>query len=791
MSVYSLLKRSIFPLLAVLLSYTLTASGANAIGFQSDSLIDSSHQLTLADLHQNDRFTPLGSDRLHAGLNNASYWLRIYPEHGQSFAAHFLNIDYPPLDRIEILLPDQQGKYHSHLFDDNIPITPLSSNTATQYTLQLNEFVSPELPVYIKVTTSSSVDVPVTILDQQQLLQQLSYSSLIYGVYFGVLSVMALYNLFIYCSTRDESYLLYVLYIVSFSLMQTSITGHGYRYLWPTHPELNAIITPFLMSISCFCAALFSRSFLQTKQHLPSADKLLIATAFIAACTAVSSFFLPYSQSTQLSMVVVLIFTIQAIATGALCYYFNVRIAKYFLLGWCCISAGACIVGLTAIGLLPANWLTRGAGQIGSAIEVIALSLALADRLNQLQREKSNIKKQAHLQALKANQELSNALSQLEQSNQVKNRFLSTLSHELRTPITGIAGSLALIDRDNLPVRVNRYLNSASKSTRQLQQQIEALLQLSDSQSEHFKPHQHRFDLHLCLQKISDHYTAQCEKRQLEFSYSTSEDTPQWVFGDQSRLELILQQLFNNAVKFTEQGSIRLNVSAADGKHNKIVFCLTDTGCGISESEQQRLFNAFEQADNSASRRHEGLGIGLDLCHQLTQHLSGDLRLHSEQGVGSSFTLCLPLPAAPEHSYPSQETRSLSILVAEDNAVNRMILKAQLKQLGHNVDCVYNGQHAFEVCLKQRFDIIFMDCQMPIVDGYVATHRIKQNGLNRQTPIVAVTANTMTNDLARCHATGMQSVLAKPTTIEQLQSSLQRWVGTDSLYAQSLLGTHD
>lgn len=466
-------------------------------------------------------------------------------------------------------------------------------------------------------------------------------------------------------------------------------------------------------------------------------------------------------------------FTLIAIASGIACYRKKVTIALYFLIGWCCVLIGASVVGLTAIGILPSHWLTHSASQIGSAIEVFALSLALANRLKQLQAEKEELERSAKIKQEEINKELADTLTQLESSNRTKDNFLSTISHELRTPITGIAGSLALIDHDSLEPDVKHYIASASASTDKIKHHIDTLLNFSDIQAGNILPHRERFHLPKCLQQLVSRYQHSAQAKGLTLQFEASDEIPVWVIGDHAKTAIILQQLLDNAIKFTDSGTVQLEVTAS-AINQHIDFKITDSGCGISEEQTQSIFNPFTQVEAGFSRNYQGLGIGLATSYQLANLLNGELRYNSTPLGGSCFTLSLPLPCA-EHIEDRQQV-ALRVLVAEDNPVNLMVLKAQLQQLGHHVDSADNGQQAVQMAKLNTYAIIFMDCQMPVVDGYQATKTIKQSALNASTPIIAVTANTMSRDIERCLEAGMEDILAKPIVFDQLQGKLQQWL---------------
>ena len=282
-------------------------------------------------------------------------------------------------------------------------------------------------------------------------------------------------------------------------------------------------------------------------------------------------------------------------------------------------------------------------------------------------------------------------------------------------------------------------------------------------------------------------------RKGIDVSTSVEEQIPGWVLGDPVRLKQVLLNLLSNAVKFTDRGRIDLRVSE-DGRNDdgRIVlrFTVTDTGIGIPTEVQSSLFQSFTQADESTTRKYGGTGLGLAISKRLAELMGGAIGLESEPGRGSSFWFTADLCVGSEMDVPcalaaldtplyraTQDTRSRGkVLIVEDNAINQKVALRLLSSLGYESELAANGQEAFEMTQQGRYDVILMDCQMPVMDGYEATKAIRRSaGASSQAPIIAVTANALPGERAKCLIAGMDDYVPKPVNKEALQSAIERW----------------
>jgi signal transduction histidine kinase/CheY-like chemotaxis protein len=372
-----------------------------------------------------------------------------------------------------------------------------------------------------------------------------------------------------------------------------------------------------------------------------------------------------------------------------------------------------------------------------------------------------------------------------EAANRAKSAFLATMSHEIRTPLNGVLGMAQAMAADTLSDVQRDRLSVVHRSGESLLAILNDLLDLSKIEAGKLELESIEFDLGEVARGAYSAFTALANKKGLSFALDI-EDAAGRYEGDPTRLRQILYNLISNALKFTEQGEIRVRASYEEGC---LCVSVRDTGVGISPENLTRLFGKFDQLDSSTTRRFGGTGLGLSICLQLAHLMDGDIMVESVLGLGSTFTLRLPLPRTGEAKSPAQLTPppppevltpvALRVLAAEDNAVNQLVLKTLLHQLGVEPTVVENGAEALAAWEGSAWDVILMDIQMPVMDGLTAAAAIRarerETGRPR-TPILALTANAMSHQVEQYLAAGMDTHVAKPIEAAALFGALSALV---------------
>ncbi len=382
-----------------------------------------------------------------------------------------------------------------------------------------------------------------------------------------------------------------------------------------------------------------------------------------------------------------------------------------------------------------------------------------------------------------------------ELANRAKSAFLANMSHEIRTPMNGILGMAELMRSSGLDQELTEYLDNIEGAARTLLAVINDILDLSKIEANRMELVREPFSLHTTLRETIGLMRAQATSRGLELRHTIADNTPDMFLGDATRLRQVLVNLIGNAIKFTDTGSVEVRVRLEDTAHtaNRIMvrFEVQDTGIGIAPENTDRIFETFTQADGSFTRRYGGTGLGLAISKRLVQLMHGEITVQSEPGKGSTFSFTVafdPLPLPPQdgpnesHPQPPTETPSpfdaVTVLVADDNPVNRLVGARMLEKLGCTVHLAEDGEEALETLRTHTFDVIFMDIQMPGVDGIEALRRIRsgESGTqNLHTPVIAMTAHTMKGDKELLLQAGMNDYIAKPFSQERLKELLERW----------------
>ncbi|TXT30564.1 MAG: integral membrane sensor hybrid histidine kinase [Chitinophagaceae bacterium] len=413
---------------------------------------------------------------------------------------------------------------------------------------------------------------------------------------------------------------------------------------------------------------------------------------------------------------------------------------------------------------------------------IIGATLSLYKRTYDMDRE-NLIKKSIDLE--ESREYLSETKLQAEEATKAKSKFLANMSHEIRTPLNGIIGTIDLMQHTNLSGEQDELMQSLKSSSTLLLEIVNDVLDISKIEADKLELFEGPANLDLIIKNVIAICSPRISalKKDLTISSYIDPKVETEIIADESRIKQILINLVGNAIKFTETGSVKIEVNALpiDESLQELNFAVTDTGIGISEEHSRTLFIPFSQIDNSATRKHSGTGLGLSICRKIIEEMGGRIWIESEQGKGSTFKFIIPVQVnlvKKIHSSPAVNApfvsadsilKPLKMLVAEDNSMNQLLAKKMFKKIGYNIDIANNGREAVDLASLHDYDLIFMDIHMP------ATSIILNSKPGKLPTIIAMTANVVREAEDDCLGVGMKDIITKPFTIEQLRKVMEKW----------------
>ncbi len=710
------------------------------------------------------------------GYTTAGYWVRLRLQATTpSSAMWLLKVQNSALGKAVL--------YTSSSGDDSAPFHVQKASLAFPFEDRL---VKHRLPVfelrltpeetrtyYLYFAGDGPVHFPLEILSERKFDKNDHLEQLLQGIYFGLLIVMIFYNLFLYVSIKDPSYLYYLLYVASFGILQASMNGIAYEYLWPTPSWWADHCVPIFIATTIGFGSLFCLSFLSLKRNTPSFYRVFVAltgaSVVLLLFTVLISQYITIVTATLLGLA----FAVLVMAAAIVCLVRQYRPALFLLIAWSVLLLGIVLFALSNLGVLPGNFITNYGIQIGSALDVVLLSLALADRINILQQERMRVEGEK---------------VQAEQSKKLKEEFLASVSHEIRTPMNAIIGFARLLEKAGLEGQNLDYARHIRISADNLLVIVNDVLDISKINSGKLRFERIEINLPELVRLLFQTVSFAVNEKNIRATYSIDERIPSVFLGDPVRLNQILLNLLSNAVKFTHQGEVSLSVHLNREEKQSIIlnFVVKDTGIGIEADKLPTIFESYSQASRQTNRLYGGTGLGLTISKQLIELQGGTISVQSKLGDGTEFTISLPFsrkviapvhPVRPPDAQPSHYLGIRSILLVDDNAVNRVVAQHTLMHWRPEiaVATVESGQECLEKLRQDHYDLVLLDVQMPGMDGFQTARCIRKElppPLNAVL-IVALSAGDSPEDRLQARKAGMNDYLVKPFLADDLEKIIR------------------
>ncbi|MDH4262156.1 MAG: SpoIIE family protein phosphatase [Spirochaetia bacterium] len=726
------------------------------------------------------------------GFNKNTYWLKFTLKNKDNEDLFwFLNIEYVHHDFID-LYTYQNNRQVDHYQTGRL--LPFSSRIYPH----ANFIIPIKIPkqtesytYYIKISGSGSKIIPAKLQRHDIFDEYNQKRNLLFGLYYGIMLAMIIYNLLMFFSIKKITFLYYVIFIISINLLSASLQGLTYQFIWPDSVWWNYISLPFFLGTTILTASFFCLSFLNSlrnaKVNLTTINFLAFASLIIIAMSLMIGKHISRIFVVNTAMFTSVIFALTMLGISIKLLFKNHVKNFSFFIGWLILPITSIFIVLKSSGFVPHNIMTENILQSGFLIQSLIFSFSLNESILRFQIEKSKAQKKS--------------INSLKKANLMKNEFLANTSHEIKTPLHGILGISESLLNTNEPLNKNvqESLHIINTSARRLLFLINDILDVTRLKNHDLRLIHKNIHLPSLLNIVLLLMKESIVNKNIVIINKISDQFP-FLYGDENRIQQILLNLFSNAIKYTVSGRIIIYGCTLDKTH--AIIHVRDTGIGIDIKYHNKIFKPFEQIDNSVTRNSSGMGLGLSITRQLINLHSGEIFVKSKPGKGSRFSFTLPLSSKitkeeanaltfkqPVTSYILKEPElkhkienltdniqnKSHIYVVDDEPINIEVVARILDKLNYKITKISSGKECLNLLTSSadKPDLILLDVMMPEMSGFEVTKIIRDKFNSYELPIILLTALNDENNIKYGFECGANDYISKPFRSNELVARIK------------------
>ena len=728
-------------------------------------------------LSDTDSFKPLTDFDENLGFSQDNFWMHFQLKNQTEKEVHYyLETARPITDIVNMYFKEGSGKtnipkkWGCHSFRQKSIL-----HRKSVFRIDIDAGQTIEAYIHIK-SDGEVVMLPLKLVPEKLFLYETYKEQLFYGFFYGILVLACIIYLFFYFAMRDTAFVYYGLYVLFIAMLQFSLDGLFHQYILPDGGHFSKRAVLFAALISLFFFVNYGRKFLDIKNHsinLLAAFEIMSGITFIAtlALLAVPGFLAYcYPLANHIGLAILLL-TISSIVFLRIK---KVNVDRFFMLGISFLILGFVVFILNNLNLLPNSFITENGAKFGIGLEIIFLSLSMGNRIRNLR--ESNEKNQLL------------ALQRLEDMNDMKSSFISNISHELRTPLNLIMGVAETLRKDKRDKDLQEKCQLILNSSETLLGHVDDIIDFTSIEKGEQELHENPFDLHNILNRVVRINQNKAQHKNIDFTYTHDEGMPEKIIGDRRKLIQVLNNLLDNAVKFTSSGKVSFHVDHHLKKDGSVgfVFSIQDTGIGISKEKMSTIYESFTKNSSADKREFYGLGLGLYVAKSYVDLQNGNINIQNAADQGTvcrvelEFKIDLSQTSEPEDLKIGEVSKTnfdgCRILLVEDNKMNQMVVKLAVKQWQNvHLEIANHGGEAMEMLKQCTYDIILMDLQMPVMDGFEATANIRSGKAGeaiKNIPILVLTADATDATKKEVFRLGANDYMTKPVKADLLCSKI-------------------